>query len=196
VVSRDGRRAWCSLWNASRVAELDLESGEVVRSIPLEQPESPTAPGSHPTSMLLSPDEKQLYVALSNTDLVAAVSTATGKPSAWYSTRLPEQRYPGTSPVALALSQDAKRLFVAAAALNAIAVFELTRPEASAEKRQSALGFIPTDWYPSALALQSSDLLVATAKGQGTGPNNAPNSFYEGRRRHEHPYIPTLLYGS
>jgi DNA-binding beta-propeller fold protein YncE len=196
VASRDGRRAWCSLWNASRVAELDLEAGNVARSITLQQPDSPTAPGSHPTAMLLSPDEKQLYVALSNTDLAVAIDTATGQPSAWFSTRLPNQRYPGTSPVGLALSHDARRLYVAAATLNAIAVFDVTHPEGSAEKPQSALGFTPTDWYPSVLAVQGNDLLVATAKGQGTGPNNAPNGFYEGRRRREHPYIPTLLYGS
>ena len=30
VATRDGRRAWCSLWNASQVAELDLTSGKVV----------------------------------------------------------------------------------------------------------------------------------------------------------------------
>jgi DNA-binding beta-propeller fold protein YncE len=88
VVARDGRRAWCSLWNASQVAELDLASGEVVRRISLRKPESDTAPGSHPTALLLSPDEKTLYVTLSNADQVAAVSTADGTPTRWYSTRL------------------------------------------------------------------------------------------------------------
>jgi DNA-binding beta-propeller fold protein YncE len=194
AVSRDGRRAWCSLWNASRVAELDLETGKITRWIPLQQPASPTAPGSHPTALLLSPDEKQLYVALSNTDLVAAVATATGEPDAWFSTRLPGQKYGGTAPVALALSGDPKRLFVAAASLNALAVFDTA--SASGDNPQTALGFLPTDWWPSALAVHAGDLLVATAKGQGTGPNSAPNSFYEGRRRREHPYIPTLMYGS
>jgi len=33
VALRDGRRAWCSLWNASQVAELDLTNGKVVRWI-------------------------------------------------------------------------------------------------------------------------------------------------------------------
>src|SRR6202049_5041958 len=47
VATHDGRRAWCSLWNASRVAELDLERGTIVRWISLFQPEDPTAPGSH-----------------------------------------------------------------------------------------------------------------------------------------------------
>jgi len=64
VATHDGRRAWCSLWNASRVAELDLTSGKVARWLKLKQPEDPLAPGSHPTAMLLSPDEKTLYVAL------------------------------------------------------------------------------------------------------------------------------------
>ena len=50
VVSKDGRRGWCSLWNASRVVELNLESGRVARTIPLKAPDSPTAAGSHPTA--------------------------------------------------------------------------------------------------------------------------------------------------
>jgi DNA-binding beta-propeller fold protein YncE len=44
VASRDGKRAWCSLWNASQVAELDLTSGKVVRWIKLKQPENPLRP--------------------------------------------------------------------------------------------------------------------------------------------------------
>ncbi len=63
VAARDARRAWCSLWNASRVAELDLTSGKVARWIMLKQPEDPLAPGSHPTAMLLSPDQLFLFVA-------------------------------------------------------------------------------------------------------------------------------------
>jgi DNA-binding beta-propeller fold protein YncE len=68
VATRDGHRAWCSLWNASQVAELDLVHKTVVRRIPLLVPKSSVAPGSHPTAMLLSPDEKFLYVALANAD--------------------------------------------------------------------------------------------------------------------------------
>ena len=48
VATRDGRRAWCSLWNASQVAELDLERHRVVRRIPLLAPKSPVAPGLAP----------------------------------------------------------------------------------------------------------------------------------------------------
>src|SRR5208282_1503432 len=50
--------------------------GTVVRRIPLEQPREAIAPGSHPTALLLSPDEQLLYVALSNVDKVVVLSTA------------------------------------------------------------------------------------------------------------------------
>ena len=58
------------------------------------------------------------------------------------------------------------------------------------------LGFIPTEWYPSALALVGNDLLIATAKGQGSGPNNMQGMLKGERKRKEHPYIPTLIGGS
>ena len=58
------------------------------------------------------------------------------------------------------------------------------------------LGFIPTEWYPSALAIAGNDLLIATAKGEGSGPNNMQGKLKGERKRKEHPYIPTLIGGS
>ena len=196
VASKDGRRAWCSLWNASRIAELDLQNGKVARWTALREPESPTAPGSHPTALLLSPDEQHLYVALANADAVAAVSTSNGKVERWYSTELKEQKFGGTSPLALAQSPDGKRLFVADANLNAVGVFDTSATAADASQDQTALGFIPTDWYPSALTVRGDELLIATAKGVGTGPNTGLSRIPSARRHRENPYIPTLLYGS
>src|SRR3984957_7413087 len=79
VASRNGHRAWCSLWNASQVAELDLARKTCGRRVPLLGPKSSVAPGSHPTAMLLSPDEQFLYVALANADSVAAIDARSGK---------------------------------------------------------------------------------------------------------------------
>lgn len=204
VVARDARRAWCSLWNASRIAELDLTNGEVVRWIKLNEPDDPIAPGSHPTAMLLSPDEKTLYVALSNADAVAEVSTEKGTVIASLNTAVRTLQYAGTYPSALAQSKDGKRLFVADASSNAIAVFDTSdvRPvfdpqnTAGTVLSLSAIGFIPTDWYPSALAVQGDDLLIATAKGQGTGPNKGLGKTTYEVKHHGHPYIATLLRGS
>ena len=197
VATHDGRRAWCSLWNASRLAELDLSTGQVVRWIKLKEPEDPITPGSHPTAMLLSPDEKTLYVALSNADAVAEVSTESAS-VIFLNTTLRNQKSAGTYPSALAQSADGKQLFVADASANAIAVFDTSRLNASAGETGSlsAIGFIPTDWYPSALAVQGNDLLIATAKGQSTGPNKGLGKTSHEIKHHGHPYIATLLRGS
>ena len=200
TASRDGRRAWCSLWNSSRVAELDLTNGKVVRWIPFLESKDPIAPGSHPTALLLSPDEKLLYVTLANADTVAVVSTTTGKPVRFLDTRPPGQQPAGTYPSALAQTTGGQRLFVADASLNAIAVYDTTNLSAGGvlgdDQPHHALGFIPTEWYPSALATSGDDLLIATAKGQGSGPNNGINRLKNEGWHREHPYIGTLIGGS
>jgi DNA-binding beta-propeller fold protein YncE len=216
VATRDGHRAWCSLWNASQVAELDLNSGKIALRMTLARPDDPLAPGSHPTALLLSPNEKLLYVAQSNDDIVAALPTSqlvTGDAhpgenfykTANFNTRMRNQEFGGACPIALAQSSDGNRLFAADACANAVAVLDasgLLRAINSSDKYaagpvlQNALGFIPTDWYPSALAVQGDDLLIATAKGQGTRANAGPGKTPWEIRHHEHPYIPTLMPGS
>jgi DNA-binding beta-propeller fold protein YncE len=198
VATRDGRRAWCSLWNASQAAELDLTSGKVARWIKLKQPEDQLAPGTHPTAMLLSPDEKTLYVALSNVDQIAAVSTSSGEPFQFFTTIPPAQKYAGSYPTALAQSSNGKHLFAADSSMDAVAVFDLAQSGSNSDPQtpQAATGFIPTDWYPSALAVHGDDLLVATAKGEGTGPNKDMGKTPHETKHHGHPYIATLLRGS
>jgi DNA-binding beta-propeller fold protein YncE len=94
---------------------------------------------------------------------------------------------------------DGKYLYAASASLDAIAVFDVkdsNRPPVMARTSDSPpIGFIPTEWYPSALAIAGNDLLIATAKGQGSGPNNMQNTL-KGERKRKHPYIPTLIGGS
>ena len=199
VSTRDGKRAYCSLWNASRVVELDLEQGKIVRWIPLLVPDSPTAAGSHPSALLLSPDEQQLYVTLANADAVAVIDTATGQLATRLSTLLPGQQHAGTYPNALAQSPDGAGLFVADASLDAVAVFK--KDAAGWAPSQRPMGFIPTEWYPTALAVREGELFVVSGKGQGTGPNpgpllpDSPDRTY-GEAREKHPYIVTLIRGS
>jgi len=183
VPNRAGTRAWVSLWNASRVGELDLSRGEIARWIALREPESPTQAGSHPNALLLSPDEKFLFVALANTDEVGVVDTDAGKVARYLSTRLPGEVFLGAIPKALAQTTDGKRLFVANAGSDAVAVFDLS-PGADVPA-----GFIPTEWYPTALAVNGGDLLIASGKSQGTGPNAATAD-------HPQTYIANLLHGS
>ena len=200
TVSRDGRSGWCTLWNASEVAQLDLATGRVVRRIPLLKPAVATAPGSHPNALLLSPDGRRLYVALANVDRVAVIQTVSGAVAGWLSTELPGQKYGGTYPNALALSADGARLFVADASSDAVAVFDTGKLAGHpAAHPLAADGFIPTEWYPTALAVHGGQLLVATGKGEGVGPNSAylaPDQRDPVKSWWPHAYIPSLIHGS
>jgi DNA-binding beta-propeller fold protein YncE len=202
VVSRDGARAWCSLWNASQVAELDLHSGKVVRRIELMPPKTGIDASSHPTALLLSPDERRLYVTLSNRDAVAAISASDGQVERYLYPGLPGQSYFGSYPNALAQSQDGSKLYVANASSDAVAVFDLVGAASDpalnrnfAEYNQPAESFIPTEWYPTALTVHGDELLIATGKGTGTGPN-AGWGTDELHPRLGHPYIASLIHGS
>jgi hypothetical protein len=58
---------------------------------------------------------------------------------------------------------------------------------------------VPTEWYPTALAVKGNKLYVATAKGQGTGPNSMPQAQVPGQpplKNAASTYIATLLHGS
>ncbi len=78
------------------------------------------------------------------------------------------------------------------------AIFEISQsvPDPGSQKLQGPVGFIPTDWYPSAVAVHGDDLLIATAKGEGTRPNKGLGKTASDAKRHGHPYIATLLRGS
>ena len=193
VMTHDGSRGFVSLWNASAVAELDLTAGRVNRIIPLEKPAEPLAGGSHPTALLLTHDDSRLFVALTNRDEIVALDTATGKTLFTLSTKLPGQTYGGSDPESVALSSDGTTLFSANAISDSVAVFDVSHT--STGESLKAIGFIPTEWYPTVVAATARDLLIGSAKGRGSGPNPAPlRHTKEGRP--EYPYNPAMTQGS
>ncbi len=193
-VTRDGKIGWVTLWNSSTVAKLDLFSDKVLRQISLQPPSVETEASSHPTALLLSPDEGRLYITLANRDAVAVLDAKTGRVERFLDTRLPGQQYGGSYPQALAQSADGNTLFVANGSSDAVAVFEL-REGSKNSTAQHAAYFIPTEWYPTSLAIDADELLVATGKGIGTGPNSALLTR-DSDARHRHPYIASLIRGS
>lgn len=207
AVPKDGKRAFVALWNSSEIVELDLAKGIVGRKLPLLKPANPVAPGTHPSAFAFSPDEKTLYVALSNRDVVAAVNIAKGQfaVKGYFDTRLPGQSYFGAEPVALAVNGNGSRLYVANMASDAVAVIDTRKLTAKAVKQGMVEpnGFVPTEWMPISMAFIPSasggKLYVATDKGKGTGPNNYPQKRIEsgsGANQSGNTYIATLLYGS
>ncbi len=71
----------------------------------------------------------------------------------------------GVLPLGLALSPDESRLYVACAGINAVAVVDT--------RRNAALGYIPTGWFPARVVVgnHGHTLYVANTKGFGAGPN-------------------------
>ncbi|MGA7155516.1 MAG: phosphoesterase [Acidobacteriaceae bacterium] len=207
AVTKDGRRAFVALWNASEVVELDLASGKVVRKLALLKPRSDIAPGTHPCALLLDERAGVMYVALSNRDAVAAVSIGTERAPelavrGYFDTRLPGQSYFGAEPVALAMSADRSKLYAANLGSDAVAVLELRKLRGvdKAKGFVEPLGFVPTEYMPLALASTGGKLYVTTDKGKGTGPNNFPQRMIPGKTARQRggrsTYIATLLYGS
>jgi DNA-binding beta-propeller fold protein YncE len=191
ATTSDGKRGFVSLWNASTVAELDLRTG-AVRMIPLRKPAAALEGGSHPTALLLTHDNSRLFVALTNRDEIDVLDTATGTVLFTLSTKLPGQIYGGSDPEYLALSPDEKTLFSANALSDSVAVFDLSQ---AAPGQSLRAGFIPTDWYPTAVAVTANDLLIASAKGRGSGPNPvARKTTADGQP--DYPYNPAMTHGS
>ena len=207
AVTRDEKRAFVALWNASEIVELDLKRGTVKRKLALLKPASPIAPGTHPCAFVFSPDGKTLYVALSNRDVVASINVAGGQfaVKGYFDTRLPGQSRFGAEPVDLAVNADGSRLYAANMGTDSVAIFDTRKltPRAAKNGMLKPAGFIPTEWMPMSMAFVPSTgggkLYVATDKGKGTGPNDFPQRIAEAQakgRRGPSTYIATLLYGS
>jgi len=196
IANKAATRAWVSMWNTSAVAELNLENGTVVKWLYGDRPNA-SGPSAHATSILLSPNEKFLYMTLANGDAIESVDLDSGTSYRLYQASL---KNPGSVLQAIALSPDGKYLFAAAGSLDAVAVIDLRKlPPMAAPGGIVDLpepGFIPTEWYPSALAIAGDNLLIATAKGTGSTPNNMASTLKTELHPNAHPYIATLIGGS
>jgi DNA-binding beta-propeller fold protein YncE len=117
--------------------------------------------GRHPSALAVS--GTKLYVTLAGSDRVAVVDTKLRKVVRCLHDVAPGAPPEGSTPNALALSSDGKRLLVAEADNNAVAVFDLAAGK--------VIGRVPTDWYPTAVAEVSDQLLVLSGKGHGTHAN-------------------------
>jgi YVTN family beta-propeller protein len=141
------------------------------------------ATGALPTGILLNRDCTALYVANADSDTVSVIDTRTDAVPATINLRPDVARtLPGASPVALALSGDESKLYVALADMNAVAIVDL-----KAERGGAVKGYVPTGWYPTALARApgGGSLLVVNAKGTSARlpsgkPRHSPLWLVEG----------------
>lgn len=146
----------------------------------------PAVGGSSPNSIVAT--DKYIFVSNGNNDNISVISIEQDKVVNTIFLK-PDDRvkqFRGVIPFGLALSPDQKRLYVAESGINAIAVINVSDLK--------VLGHIPTGWFPSKIevSLDSKKLIVANAKGYGSGPNGG-TTFNKGP---EGSYIGSLMKGS
>jgi YVTN family beta-propeller protein len=130
--------------------------------------------GRHPSALALNSTGSRLFVASGSTDRITVLDTKARSVVATLNDASPAGTGEGSTPNALALSAEGTRLFVAEADNNAVAVFDLspnTAGSSSATGNDALKGRIPIGWYPSAIAVDGSDVLIVNGKGRGTAPN-------------------------
>jgi YVTN family beta-propeller protein len=146
----------------------------------------PAVGGSSPNSIVAT--DKYVFVSNGTNDNISVISAS--KDTIINTINLkPFERlkhFRGIIPFGLALSPDQNRLYVAESGINAVAVIRLSDFK--------VLGHIPTGWFPSKLRVSNDGkkLIVANAKGFGSGPNGGEN-FKIGK---EGSYIGSLMKGT
>jgi len=158
LLSADGTRLFVSNMSSASVSVIDTASNKVIRTIPV---------GHNPNDMKLSADGR-LFVACASDNMVDVIDTRTLAVTERLSTTLTPLAPEGSTPNALAIDDARHLLYVANADNNSVAVVNIESPG-----RSSVAGFIPTGWYPSALALayKGGTLFVGNAKGESGHPD-------------------------
>ena len=158
------------------VSVVSLSTGKTIKEVKV---------GLHPNAVLVSPDQKYIYVANGSSDYVSVISTTKDTVSDSIPVRLSAafNPYIGSSPNALAINKAGTRLYVANGMDNAVAVIRLgAKSSISGKGRDSLLGFMPTEAYPAGLALDDHNLYVSNLEGEGSriAVKNAFNAHHQG----------------
>ncbi len=151
ALSHEGNVLFVADAHNQSLIEVEVETETTRRVIPLD---------GIPYSPVFSSDGKTLYVTLWDKKQVALVDVLSGDVRKTIDV--------GSHPNDLKLTPDGQRLFVANADNNNLAWIDITVP-GSSEIR----GFIPTGWYPSAVAISTGDGRVIV--GNGKGGTSAPD---------------------
>jgi YVTN family beta-propeller protein len=191
-----GKKAYVSNWGGRRPVEgetvrkssdtdvlIDPETGIAsngsvsVVDLQLNREVKDITVGLHPCGMALSPDGSRLYVACSNSDIIAVIDTQTDEVTSNISVHSEEGAIFGSSPNDLTLSPDGSYLYVANGTDNAVCVISTVS--------QKVLGYIPTGWYPGAVITNRQGNILYVANVKGTGSRNQ-RTDRQGYNSHDH----------
>jgi YVTN family beta-propeller protein len=125
--------------------------------------------GTHPNYLLADAPRHRLFVSNGDSDSISVIDTTRNVVIDTVSVAPYKDAHAGTSPTGLTLAADGNTLYVASSGNNDVAVINVLDGKSFGQVR----GLIPTGWYPTGVQVprDGSRLLIADAKGLGTGPN-------------------------
>ncbi|NOU74530.1 beta-propeller fold lactonase family protein [Paenibacillus sp. LMG 31458] len=168
ALSADGHTAY-----VSNQAENTL-SVFFVNGLTLTPQSSKLTVGTHPNSLLLDAKRNRLYVANGDSDSVSVIDTVSNVVVNTISMAPYPGAPTGTSPTNMTLSPDSGTLYVTNSGNNDVAVVNVSDQGEFGQIK----GLIPTGWYPSGVQVTpDGKLLVTSARGLGTGPNNINHTY-------------------
>src|SRR5258706_9493637 len=116
--------------------------------------------------MALTRNDSVLFVSNANDNTVSVVDVESKELVSVLNVAVHPTDLAGSTPNALCLSADEKFLFIANADNNCLAVLDVHDP-----LNPRSTGFIPTGWYPTAIAAQGNKIYVANGKGNTSFSN-------------------------
>jgi DNA-binding beta-propeller fold protein YncE len=171
AISRDGKLGFVSNETPGTVSVVDLAAAKKVKDIQVG------AHLSHPEGLVADPVADRVYVAVANSDQVAAIDTG----SLQVTRTLYAGRHEGlgTSPVALAVTPDGRELLAAEAGADEISVFSLPH-QGSRTPAWAPVGRIPTAQYPTDVQVTRATVACDAQARRRARPRRRR------RRRHAH----------
>ena len=123
--------------------------------------------GSSPSGVVAFGD--RVFVSNANNDSISVIDAATNTVTSEIPIRIPGlEQLRGVIPLGLAYVPDTNWLLVAEAGINASGVIDVATGK--------VLGHIPAAWYPTRVAVDGESVVVAAARGHGSGPSG-PGMF-------------------
>ncbi|WP_414661920.1 SMP-30/gluconolactonase/LRE family protein [Horticoccus sp. 23ND18S-11] len=206
----DRTHLYVTNWGSRSVSVIDSVKNRRLRDVTV---------GIRPNDLALAPDGR-MFVACAGDNTVHVLTTrrlesvpeaASPARRLWegarevISTSLYPQSLEGSTPDALAVSPDGKTLFVANADNNAVMVVDISNrlTEEASERGETISivdGFIPTGWYPTALAVSPDNQTLYIGNGKGLMSRaNFPATSKDPRTNNGSPpfdYIARIFEGS
>ncbi len=142
--------------------------------------------GRQPSGLAVTADGNTLYVANSDDDTLSVIDVPARRVRETIELRPERDPNFGQMPTHLALSSDEKTLFVTCGGANAVAVLALRSATSNAALNTTSnaplnatrvVGYLPTGWFPIAIAEREGQLFVASSKGVGSRAPNKDNKF-------------------